>query len=360
MKYNIGDKVKFLNTSGGGIVTKIISSTMVNVAIEEGFEIPTMTSELLKIEDTSASARMFNQDFKVDYKPVEQIQEMEEDGKSTLLKSYTNNSHPAGIYLAYVPHDQKWLITGDIDIYILNHTEFYTLFNFTLFGNNKYSGMDYDVLEPESKKLITTIEREELEQWSNGNIQILYHAETKDRLLLPLNADFKLKPTRFYKEENYISSTFLHEKALLLTIGKLIESQVSQSKIAKKDNEDKQEPEIIQKKAVQVKAESILDNHLVNNSTAEIDLHIGELVEDYYLLDNSEMLKIQLDYFTKCLESAFIKRISKLIFIHGVGNGTLKNEIIKVLKTYDNLHFFDASLAKYGVGATEVYINHNK
>ena len=50
MKYNIGDKVKFLNTSGGGIITKIISSTMVNVAIEEGFEIPTMTSELLKID----------------------------------------------------------------------------------------------------------------------------------------------------------------------------------------------------------------------------------------------------------------------------------------------------------------------
>nr|MCU0517076.1 hypothetical protein [Oscillatoria sp. Prado101] len=41
-----GDKVKFLNQPGGGIVSKIISKTMVNVMIADGFEIPTLTSEL--------------------------------------------------------------------------------------------------------------------------------------------------------------------------------------------------------------------------------------------------------------------------------------------------------------------------
>jgi len=359
MKYNIGDKVKFLNTSGGGIVKKIISSTMVSVAIEDGFDIPTLTSELLKIDSSTASERMFDKDYKVDVDIVAQTTEVDDDGKSTLLKSYTNNTHPAGIYLAFIPHDQKWLITGDVDIFLINHTEFSTLYNFTLSSKDgKYFGMDYDVLEPESKKLINTIERDELEEWSCGNVQILYHAENKDRLLLPLNADFKIKPTRFYKEENYITSSFLYEKALLITLGKLIESQTSSDKSILKEKD--KSVDIQPKKAVQLKPESILDSHLVNESTAEIDLHIGELVEDYYLLDNAEMLKIQIDYFVKCLESAFINKISKLIFIHGVGNGVLKNEIIKVLKNYENLHYFDASLAKYGVGATEVYINHNK
>ncbi len=360
MKFNIGDKVKFLNSSGGGIVTKIISSTMVSIAIEDGFDIPTLTSEIIKMDESSTSAKMFSQNYNINHIEPVAINYQEEDSKTGLIKSYTNNSHPAGIYLVFIPHDQKWLITGDIDIYLINHTEFFTLFNYTLFGNNsKYFGMDYDVLEPETKKLITTIERDELEEWSTGNIQILFHAESKDRLLLPLSADYKVKPTRFYKEENYISSSFLGEKSLILTIGKLIENGVHGNKIMPKKDEN-QKSELMPKVAVQIKSESILDKHLLNANTAEIDLHIGELIGDYYLLENAEMLKIQIDYFIKCLDTAYINKVSKLIFIHGVGNGILKNEIIKILKTYDNLHYFDASLAKYGVGATEVYINHNK
>ncbi len=360
MKFKPGDKVKFLNTSGGGIVTKILSSTMVNVAIEEGFEVPTLATELLKIDDSTAGARLFNQDFNVNPDLAQaESNEVEEDGKSALIKSYGNTNQAAGIYLAFVPHDQRWLSTGNLDICLINHTEFYTLFNFTLYSDDsKFHGMDYDVLEPKSKKIITTIEREELETWSSGNVQILFHAEVKDRLLTPLNADFKIKPSRFYKEENYITSSFIQEKALVLTLGKLIEIPVNQPKFPKIS--DKTAPEIQQKKASQIKPESILDTHQLNSTTAEIDLHIGELVEDYYLLDNTEMLKIQLDYFTKCLESAFTNKTKKLIFIHGVGNGVLKNEMIKILKTYDNLHYFDASMAKYGTGATEVFINHNK
>ena len=33
MKLKVGDKVKFLNERGGGVVSKILSSSMVNVAL---------------------------------------------------------------------------------------------------------------------------------------------------------------------------------------------------------------------------------------------------------------------------------------------------------------------------------------
>ena len=39
MEFRTGDKVKFLNQTGGGIISKIISPSMVKVAIEDGFEI---------------------------------------------------------------------------------------------------------------------------------------------------------------------------------------------------------------------------------------------------------------------------------------------------------------------------------
>jgi hypothetical protein len=63
MKFQVGDKVKFLNTKGGGIVSKIITPTLVNVMIEDGFEIPTITSELIKIEPQGKAERMFDEDF---------------------------------------------------------------------------------------------------------------------------------------------------------------------------------------------------------------------------------------------------------------------------------------------------------
>ena len=44
MKFKVGDRVKFLNENGGGVVSKIVSPSMVNVAIEDGFEIPSISS----------------------------------------------------------------------------------------------------------------------------------------------------------------------------------------------------------------------------------------------------------------------------------------------------------------------------
>ena len=45
--FKIGDKVNFLSTVGGGIITKIIDSRMVMVEVEDGFEIPTLITDLV-------------------------------------------------------------------------------------------------------------------------------------------------------------------------------------------------------------------------------------------------------------------------------------------------------------------------
>ena len=55
-----------------------------------------------------------------------------------------------------------------------------------------------------------------------------------------------------------------------------------------------------------------------------------------------------------------LKRIQKVVFIHGVGEGVLKLELEYLFKRYDNLKFYDANYQKYGLGATEVYIYQSK
>jgi len=91
----------------------------------------------------------------------------------------------------------------------------------------------------------------------------------------------------------------------------------------------------------------------------EVDLHINQLVPKTRGMDNYEMLNIQLETAKRQLEFAISKRIQKVVFIHGVGEGVLRTELEFLFNRYDNVKFYDADYKKYGRGATEVYIFQN-
>lgn len=93
-----------------------------------------------------------------------------------------------------------------------------------------------------------------------------------------------------------------------------------------------------------------------DNSVAEVDLHLHELVEDETRLSQGEKLKYQLAYFERALEGAIRDGKRKLIVIHGVGEGVLREEVRRILQYYDSVRFHDANMARYGSGATEVEI----
>lgn len=93
-----------------------------------------------------------------------------------------------------------------------------------------------------------------------------------------------------------------------------------------------------------------------DNSVAEVDLHLHELVEDETRLSQGEKLKYQLAYFERALEAAIRDGKRKLIVIHGVGEGVLREEVRRMLQYYDGVRFHDANMSRYGSGATEVEI----
>jgi len=91
----------------------------------------------------------------------------------------------------------------------------------------------------------------------------------------------------------------------------------------------------------------------------EVDLHIHQLVKSSRHMSNHEMLNLQLDHARHKLEFAIQKRIPKIVFIHGKGEGVLKMELEYLLGRYSNVKFYDADYQKYGLGATEVYVFQN-
>ncbi|WP_298512755.1 Smr/MutS family protein [uncultured Kordia sp.] len=91
----------------------------------------------------------------------------------------------------------------------------------------------------------------------------------------------------------------------------------------------------------------------------EVDLHIHQLTKSSKGMSNYEMLELQTNTAKRQLEFAIRKRIPKVVFIHGVGAGVLREELEYLFRRYDNVKYYDANYQKYGLGATEVYIYQN-
>ena len=91
----------------------------------------------------------------------------------------------------------------------------------------------------------------------------------------------------------------------------------------------------------------------------EVDLHIDKLTPSTKGMTNFEMLNLQLDTAKRQLDFAIRKKIQKVVFIHGVGEGILKEELHYLFKRYENAKYYDADYQKYGMGATEVYFFQN-
>ncbi|MFP5470490.1 MAG: Smr/MutS family protein [Bacteroidia bacterium] len=102
-------------------------------------------------------------------------------------------------------------------------------------------------------------------------------------------------------------------------------------------------------------------NHIKSKLTdmMEIDLHIENLIDSHKGMQNYQILEVQMANFRRSLNSAISRRLKKMVVIHGVGEGVLKQEIRKELKEfYPHFDFFDASYQEYGYGATEIELKY--
>jgi hypothetical protein len=359
MKLNVGDKVRFLNENGGGIVTRIINTNLVSVAIEDGFDIPTLASNLIRIETIDGPSALFDKDYKIDLpKPDPKLANYGETSETRLKPATREPSHPQGLYLAFIPQDQQWLITGSIDIYMINNSDYSVLYSFNLRGPaGNYSGIDFASIDPSSKALVETISREDIESWSEGVVQALFHKDEMEKILKPVNEAFKVKPVKFYKEESYIDSSLCDGKAIMVS---LCEISSLASPILDADYAKSAPVETNTGYLKPLSTNVMIDKHRVAGREAEVDLHISSLRDNYESLSNHEILQIQVSYFDRSLESAILNNYAKVIYIHGIGNGILKASLINRLKEYEDIEFRNAAFARYGNGAIEIVIHKNR
>lgn len=348
MNFRKGDLVKFLNDVGQGTIVKFQDEKIALVLNEDGFEIPVLISELLKIEGdyTFNNNEEQSSGNTASSKPqniVIEEDDLEEDG--------LNTDSEAKVYFALVPKNQEDMINSDLDVYLINDSNFRVSYAISKSEDKFQSLFAYGNLEDNTKVILESIKREDLNKFEDLNFQLLFFRKGNYFLLNPINKTWTVKPARFFKQSAFTENDFFHENAFIYTLTTdeiNLADHISDSDIEKsKKDKDQKEPRKRLKSSKSGEDKGI----------EEVDLHIEELVDNHKDLSNSEILDIQMSRFVTTLDGGIIAGTRKMVFIHGLGNGRLKHEVQKTLdRKYPKLKYQDASFKEYGYGATMVII----
>lgn len=112
-------------------------------------------------------------------------------------------------------------------------------------------------------------------------------------------------------------------------------------------------------KLVEANPTSFFENSIkFKGKKPEFDLHIEEIAHKKKFSTKHEALLFQLDYVRHIIHLAYRRRIPRIVFVHGVGKGVLREELRKMLRhDYPNVEYFDGAYQKFGSGATEIIIH---
>jgi len=362
MQLQTGDKVSFINEKRNGIVIKVISPTTVSVEIEDGFEIPVLIKELYKTDTASESTipAYINQETPQDKgNIIEKENDADDDYPvSSLLDDDNNNK---SLFLGFEPLNQNDFLSDGFNLYFINHTEFDVLFSCYHKIEEKFKGICYDAVSPMSKYHIEIIDKEKLNEWANLLFHCLFYTEKEEEVKVPLEKELNVSIVKFFKDTNFIYSKMLGTKCFLVPIyEEMIPEQWKEEEWINEKIDTIPIRNIKEMTHGRIDIKPLDKKHIVAPYIAEVDLHIEQLIDNEKELNNHEKLNIQLAYFSRCLDAAIVHKYKKITFIHGVGQGRLKDEIRKVIsESYPGIKIQDAPFKKFGLGATEVLIPFN-
>ncbi|WP_291125812.1 DUF2027 domain-containing protein [Flavobacterium sp. UBA6031] len=358
-----GDNVRFLNAVGGGVVVRVDEGNkMVYVEDVDGFEIPVSERECVliasinketnfPIKDFSSKPKVSNE-LKISEQPEIKTSVQEKNNPEEIIETPDGDKLTA--LLAFFPMDIKQLQTTSYECYLVNDSNYFLYYNVINGENDVWKSVANGIIEPNMQELLAEIHKEELSAWEHLRIQLLPFKQGKSYTPQSvIDFNLKINAVKFYKLHSFTANDYFDEPAMLIDINSENEKEVENQKmkdispeeikLAMFQKEDTGRPRIVRRP----QASEII----------EVDLHINELLDSTSGMSNGEMLLCQLDKFQAVLEENKNRKGQKIVFIHGKGEGVLRTEIEKQLKTrYKTYYFQDASFREYGFGATLVTI----
>lgn len=340
----VGDKVKFLNDVGGGVVTRFLNKNLVMVENYDGFEIPYPILQLLNTSDPElnvGSGSQAKQNIQTQIAPKIEIEESPGE--------IINGKNSPDFYFCFVPADSRNPLAADIKLYLVNDSNFTVLFRYSHINKDGFETVKNGTVQSNSRLLIESIVQNDLSELPEYGFQIIYFQKNENEWREAITKRFKVNPVKFYKETSFYPNQLFKKSAMVLQITPNIFSteidKLTEADFQKVVAEKNQEPvteEIPQKRAAEI---------------VEVDLHINELLDNSTGLSNSDILALQIEKVESEMKLAIQSGVRKIVFIHGIGQGVLKQEVTNILKSkFRKYYFQDASFKEYGFGATMVIL----
>lgn len=378
----IGDKVRFLNDVGGGTITGFQGKDIVLVADEDGFEIPTLVTEVVAVETND-----YNIAKVVDGKKKEKnnedkptptsvknalaVNDDEEEEEETDIADQELTYKPMAqerrganelnLCLAFVPKRVKEISDTPFEVYLVNDCNYYIHYTLLNYEGKACQVRHEGEIAPNTKVYLEELLHNRLEEWERITIQTL--AFKRDKVFFPkptYSVNLRIDGTKFYKLHAFQPSVFFNTPALTYDILKDDRAVRPMFVDADELREAMQTPEEQLPTEPQPRisgAEKRATRKQDRNAIVEVDLHAHELLDTMVGLEPRDILEYQIKVFRDTMNAHLKKHGCRIVFIHGKGEGVLRNALLKELRThYKQCRVQDASFREYGYGATMVTI----
>jgi len=354
----IGDQVRFLSEIGGGRVAGFQGKNIVLVEDEDGFQVPMPVSEVVVVGeenyDTSRIVEVKQQQQK-QQKMAEQAKELEPADKAITFKAKPEErkgGEQLSAYLAFVPMEVKELSHTRFEAYLVNDSNYYLRFTYLSAEGNAWRLRATDEVEPNTKLFIEEFGREDLNGMERVAVQMVAYKREKNFLLKPaIDVQLRIDGVKFFKLHTFQESDFFEQPALIYTLvekDKVVRPLVIDAQQLKANMYGKEE---------QPQPRPLVTPARKPGAPVVVDLHASELLETTQGMSPSDILNYQLDVFRKILKEHEKQKGTKIIFIHGKGEGVLRKALVNELQyRYKSYSYQDASFQEYGYGATQVTI----
>ena len=450
----IGQKVRFLNEVGGGTISGFQGKDIVLIEDEDGFDIPMLRSQVVVIETNannferpnpsaaqrasqaaqraSQAAKPAAQTFgatpvreQASAKPAPRRIPGDDEDYDPADRPLTFKAKPLerkggdmlNVCLAFIPENARELTSTRFESYIINDSNYYLSIMLASAEGAAWHLRWQSTLEPNTKTLIETFDRSQLNDLERLAVQVTAWKQDKPFMLKPaIGVELRLDMVKFYKLHVFQESPFFREPALIYDLvrddrpvrkvfaeaSELVEELDNQRQEQYADDETpeaapvaeeqpartrEQEREAVKaakralkaaetaaKLAAGVAAKNSQQpaaaasgerdvhhskpNRNPKDEVIEVDLHISALLDNTAGLSNSVLLNTQLTEFRTVMERYKNKRGQRIVFIHGKGEGVLRDALLNELRhRYRFCTAQDASFREYGYGATMVTIH---
>ena len=403
---NVGDRVRLLTGTEEGIVTRLLDSELVEVAIDNDFTIPVLRREVVVVAQEEGNN--FNRtapDYRVGQVPGKNANASKKDnskrpgqnagppkpvqpslqqalaavasngaGVAKISGPAATSKQPAaakGVFLALVHQSPELL-----GVTLINNTEADVLFTYGEETSARpYRALAADKLSPKaSTKPLSFLHMKDFETWPAVVFQLLptrLNGEAAYELLTKRQA---FKASTFYSSQR--PAPVIGKDAYLFQLDEKAAAAITPEQLAQEAPAPAAAPAPAKPAGVDIAA---LKAQLSGDAPAkpaavvaaatpapvfpvvapahEFDLHLEALRPDNKEeeLSNTAILRLQLDAFEDALSRALATNMHEIVFIHGMGNGVLRKEIHRQLSRNKDIKFFeDARKEKFGFGATLV------